>query len=77
MTLTATMTLWEEEERIPRAELRLRCRTFSRTSEAECLRSGLLTRAVASPLKDCRTLCCCIFTVRPALTCTANYGTPR
>lgn len=54
------MTLWEEEERISRAELRLRCRTFSRTSEAECLRSCLLTLAVISPVKDCRPLCCCI-----------------
>lgn len=59
-TLTATITLWEEEERISRAELRLRCRTFSRMSEAECLRSCLLALPVISPAKEWWPRCCCI-----------------
>lgn len=67
--LTATMSLWDEEESISRAELRLRCRTFSRMSEAECLRLCLLTLPVISPAKECRPrrsgilqcdLCCCL-----------------
>lgn len=48
-TLTATMSLWEDEERTSTAELRRRCRTFSRTSEAECLRLCLLAKGVISP----------------------------
>lgn len=41
--LMATMTLWEEEDRISKAELRLRCKTFNRMSEAECLQPCCLT----------------------------------
>lgn len=59
-TLTATMTLWEEEERISKAELRLRCRIFSRMSEAECLRLCQIMLAIVSPAKERRPLCCCI-----------------
>lgn len=68
--LTATMSLWDEEERISRAELRLRCRTFSRMSEAECLRLCLVALPVISPAKERRprcssilqcNLCCCLY----------------
>lgn len=71
--LTATITLWEEEERISRAELRLRCRTFSRMSEAECLRPCLPTLAVISPAMEWRPLCSGIFTGRAA-GCTASMA---
>lgn len=55
--LTATMSLWDEEESISRAELRLRCRALSRMSEAECLRLCRLALPVISPATECLPLC--------------------
>lgn len=65
--LTATMSLWDEEESISRAELRLRCRALARMSEAECLRLRGLVPPVTSPATERLPVCSGILQAQPVL----------